>query len=108
MKLIIRSRDLELTEILREQIKRRIYFSLSRFGNKVLGVSVDLQTKGGSGPTAELCCQILVNLGRTVDLRVEASNTDLHSAVSLAAARANRAVQRAVERLEKPDRLSPP
>ena len=97
-KLSIRSNLIELTHDLREIVERRIFFALSRFGPRIDRVSVLLEDVSGSRPSDVQRCRIVIKPQRGDELTVTATDADLHAAISFAADRAGRALQRELER----------
>lgn len=111
MKILIRNRGSVMTKKLRAYVLRRLYFVLSRFGEKVVGVRVGVsKEKGppGNGQSSngqsgnghpggpETRCQIDVDLARSV--KATATHGDPLVAVDRAAAGAGRSVARALDR----------
>jgi ribosomal subunit interface protein len=96
MKVLIRAREIALTKALRAHVEHRIGFALSRFGEHINRVVVELANAEETQNGLEKRCLITVGLNR----RVEAQDihADIFTAVAHAADRAARAVARAIER----------
>ena len=98
MKLSIRPHRIELTDELRDLIERRVYFALSRFSPRITRASIVVEDINGPRGGVDKRCQIVVKLDCTDELTVETTDADVHAAISLAADRAGRVVQRELER----------
>jgi len=98
MKIQIRTRDHVMTKELRAYVLRRLGFVLSRFGEKVVSVRVEVSNSTGNSRLdgTDTRCQIDVGLARSV--RARATHRDALVAVDRAAASAGRSVARALER----------
>ena len=107
MKLNIRSHRTELTEELRELVERRVYFALSRFSPRIARVSVTIEDINGSRAGVDQRCRIVIKLEHADEMTVEATDADVKAAISLAADRASRVVQRELER-RRTSRRRPP
>jgi ribosomal subunit interface protein len=98
MRIHVRSRGFELTDALRGYAERRLLFALSRFGRKVLSVTLRLDDLNGPRGGVDKRCQIIAHLPPWGDVRVEELDGDLYAAISRAADRLDRAVARETER----------
>ncbi len=96
MNIQIRERNVDVTNVLRAHVERRLAFALSRFGDRVDRVLVRF-SESGHGGGADKRCQINVGLRPQV-VRVEDIDLDLFAAVDHAANRVSRSVARALER----------
>ena len=97
MKIQIRERNAEVTEVLRAHVERRLGIALGRFGERVGHVIVRFSDTNGHQDGANKRCQIDVSL-RPRSVRVEDTDADLFAAVDHAADRVSRSVARALER----------
>ena len=95
MKIHIRGRNVELTEVLRTRVERRLGFALGRFGERIGRVL--LRFSDTNSDDVDKRCQIVVGL-RPRSVRVEHTDADLFVALDRAADRASRSVARALER----------
>jgi putative sigma-54 modulation protein len=95
MKIHIRGRNIELTEVVRTRVERRLGFALGRFGERIGRVL--LRFSDTNGDDVDKRCQIVVGL-RPRSVRVEHTDADLFLALDRAADRASRSVARALER----------
>jgi len=97
MKIQIRWRNVEVTEVLRTRVERRLRFALSRFGERIGRVLLRFSDTNGLGGDVDKRCQI--NVGLTPkSVEVEHIDADLFVALDRAADRASRAVARALDR----------
>ncbi len=98
MQLTIRAKHVELTEALREHVRVRLAFGLSRFGHRVRDVVVHLEDVNGPKGGLDKQCRIVVRLRPSGKVSVQHVDRDLLSAVSLAADRVGRTVARTLDR----------
>ena len=97
MKIHIRERNVEVTEVLRSHVQRRVGLALGRFGERIGRVIVRFSEIDGLRSSVDKRCQIEVGL-RQRNVQVEDMNADLFTAVDHAADRVSRSVARALER----------
>ena len=96
MKVEIRERNVQVTEVLRAHVERRLGLALGRFGDRIGRVMVRLSgANGGTGEQASRC-QIDVNL-RPRNVRAGDTDCDLFAAVDNASDRVSRSVARILE-----------
>jgi ribosomal subunit interface protein len=98
MKLTLSSKNMKLSEALREHIEHRLYFALSRFSPKIARVSVRVEDINGPRGGVDKQCKIVVKLDRLGELSVEATDAEVYAAVDSAADRVGRTVRRELER----------
>jgi ribosomal subunit interface protein len=98
VELQIRGRNLELSESLHSHVKRRVDFSLARFGARVVRVFVLLADASGPRDCRNRSCRIDVCLCPGGNVFVEHAGADLYAAIDQACDRAGRAVARELER----------
>lgn len=98
MKFGIRGRHIELTEALLAHVERRLRFALSRFGQKIRRVAVQLTDLNGPRGGLDKQCRVTVTLSPSGKLMVEAIDADLPTAIDRAADRLERSVTREMER----------
>jgi hypothetical protein len=97
MKLTLRFRGIPPTPTLRDQVRRRLAFALSRFATEVRAVDVLVaDLNGPRGGVDKLCRMRLV--ASTGELVIDERDTSLEAAVSLAAGRAARTLARTLDR----------
>jgi ribosome-associated translation inhibitor RaiA len=87
MELSIRTRDVELTEALREQITRRLQFALDTFKDHVEDALVYLMDLNGPKGGVDKLCQITVRARGLGELAVRETGTTLQAAINRAARR---------------------
>ena len=97
MKIQIRWRNVEVTEVLRTRVERRLRFALSRFGERIGPVLLCFSDATGLGGDVDKRCQIDVGLTQK-SVQVEHIDADMFVALDRAADRASRAVARALDR----------
>ena len=96
MKIKIRARDVNITKALRSHVELRLGFALSRFGEHIGDVAVELSKSDEHRDHLEKRCRIAVSLPRGV--KVQETDVDVFAAVNRAADRAARSVAHAIER----------
>ena len=99
MKIQIRARDISVTRALQAHVELRLGFALSRFGERIGHVAVDLSMAAEHSDVPEILCRISVSLPRRV--KVQETHADLFAAVNRAATRAARSVALAIEQEEE-------
>lgn len=108
MKIIVRTRSLELPENDYDFIRRRIHFALGRFSPRIRHVTVRVTDINGPRGGLDTHCSIAVTLDQIGVVRAEDTAVSLHQAVSCAADRGARAVARAFHRIKKTARTALP
>lgn len=96
MKVEIRERGVEVTEVLRAHVERRLGLALGRFADRIGRVTV--RFSGANGRTGEQAtrCRIDVSL-RPRNVRAGDTDADLFAAVDNASDRLSRSVARILE-----------
>jgi ribosome-associated translation inhibitor RaiA len=89
-----KSGGVEWTESLRRHAERRLSFALGRLDRRVGAVTVRLSDLNGPRGGIDKECRIHMRLPRRATLVVRCTEADAHTAISLAAERAGRAVAR--------------
>lgn len=97
MKIRISKSDVDITEVLRVHIERRLGLALARFADRIGRVIVRFSHADGGGSGGHKRCQIVVGL-HPLRVDVEDTDVDLFAAVNHATDRASRSVARALER----------
>lgn len=98
MNFSIRGRHIELTAALLAHVERRLRFALSRFGQKIRQVAVQLLDLNGPRGGVDKQCRVTVTLSPSGKVMVGATDADLPTAIDRAADRLERSVIRALER----------
>lgn len=96
VKIQIRERNVQVSEVLRTHVERRLAFALARYGQRIARVIVRFSDTDGERADDKRC-QIHVGL-RSRSARVEDTDTDLFAAVDRAADRLGRSVAHVLER----------
>jgi putative sigma-54 modulation protein len=91
------TRNVTLSDIERDRIERRLYFTLGRFSSRIVSVDVVLQDENGPRGGLDKKCRVIVRLHGTGDVVVEGSGEKTLSLVDRTANRAGRAVSRALD-----------
>jgi putative sigma-54 modulation protein len=97
IKIHIRNHDVDITDVLRIHVERRLGLALARFGDRIGRVMVRLSHADGDGNAGHKRCQIEVGL-RPQRVDAEDTDADLFAAVNHATDRASRSIARALER----------
>jgi ribosome-associated translation inhibitor RaiA len=87
MELSIRTRDVELTDNLREQIERRLEFALDAFRDHIQDVFVYLMDLNGPKGGVDKLAQITIRVSRIGELAVRETGTTTSAALNRAARR---------------------
>ena len=98
MKFSIRGRHIGLTEALLAHVERRLRFALSRFGQKIRQVAVQLTDLNGPRGGVDKQCRVTATLSPSGRVMVEEIDAALHTAIDRAAERLERSVVRELER----------
>jgi ribosome-associated translation inhibitor RaiA len=106
MRFEIRRRGVKVTKELRNYLKDRLQFALSRFGRHIDLIRVYLQDLNGPRGGMDKKCRIVVALPPRGRVVVSGADTGLHSAITETANRAGFAVRRHVKRRRTHRRLS--
>ena len=96
MKIRILKCDVDVTDVLRVHVERRLGLALGRFADRIGPVLVHFSNVDGDASGGHKRCRIEVGL-RPRGLDVEDTDIDLFAAVNHATDRAARSVARAVE-----------
>jgi putative sigma-54 modulation protein len=95
MKIQIPACDVDVTDLLRAHVERRLGLALARFADRIGRVSVRFSHADGGAAGGHKRCRIEVGL-RPQRLDVEDIDVDLFAAVNHATDRASRSVARAL------------
>jgi len=98
MQVQIRARHVEVPEVLRAHVERRLGFALARFGVRIGRVLVRFSDTNGDRGGVDQRCQIDVGLRPSGSVQSEDTDADLFVAVNRAADRVARAVARVLAR----------
>ena len=106
MELSIRTRDVELTDALRERITRRLGFSLDTFEDHVEDAFVYLVDLNGPKGGVDKLCQITVRARGMGELAVRETGTTFQAALNRAARRLKYRLSKSVQAGKSPSRES--
>ncbi len=98
MDVLITGRGVEIDNVLKTYIRRRINFALSRFSNRVRRITVVVTNKSGPLGGIEKLCRIRVQLLLNTTLAVSHSDDDVHIAIAHATDQIHRIVARRIDR----------
>jgi len=111
MRIHIPKSDVDVTDVLRVHVERRLGLALARFSDRIGRVIVRFTHADGDASDGHKRCRIEVGL-RPQRFDVEDTDVDLFAAVNHATDRASRSVARALEqgrpRMHKPNAADPP
>lgn len=99
MRITTTTRDVELTDSLREYVEYRLAFALSPFQDRIRGVVVVLSDINGSKGGIDKRCLLKVRLRGLSELIIDETEADFQIAVNRAADRAKRDLARRLWRV---------
>ncbi|HYG99049.1 MAG TPA: HPF/RaiA family ribosome-associated protein [Terriglobales bacterium] len=94
MQIDVRTHSLDLAEVLKSYLERRLRFALSRFGERVGQITVRLSRNART----EVECRISTELKPFGRVAVEEADTDLFAAIDRATGRIGRLFGRELQR----------
>lgn len=98
MQIEIQAVKFELTDALRAHVQRRLHFALSRFEGRIARAIVRLSDLNGPRGGVDKDCRLQIRLHGLPDVVVEDTEADLYVAISRAADRAGRTLDRRLRR----------
>ncbi len=98
MKVTVSSRTSSIDDVMREDIRGRIYFALSRFSPRIEQVTVQVGKVVGARVSSQRLCRLSVRMKRLGSFSIESVEDEVMIAVSRAAERAAKQVQRILDR----------
>lgn len=101
MKIDVRARSFGLTDGLREHVKHRLQFTLTRFQERVERICVYLSDINGPRGGVDKECHLEVHLRGLPTLVVKDRQADLYVAIDRASQRAGRSLQRSAQRAQE-------
>lgn len=101
MRLEVRSGDLDVAEVVKGSLERRLRFVLGRFGNQIGRVTVHLTETNGSQVKAGYRCRIVAHVRAAGRILVEDTDTDLGAVVNRAVDRVGQVVVRELARRDE-------
>jgi putative sigma-54 modulation protein len=101
MKLLVRSRLIDIDETARARIVRRIHFSLGRLSMHIARVTVQILDVNVPRGGEDKVCRIEVRIPGSGPVFVEATDAALDAAVDRAADRSAQAVSRTIQRARR-------
>jgi ribosomal subunit interface protein len=97
MELELRMQELNLNEVLRDYIERRLRFALSRFQSRVGKVTFRISDENGPRGGNDKTCRISAEILPSGTVVLESTQANLFTAIDAATDRLRRAVAREVE-----------
>jgi ribosomal subunit interface protein len=94
MRLQVTSHRIDLSEELKNFVRRRVHFALGRFGGRIKALSVRLADVNGPRNGVDKTCEIRISAGVEGVVIVRERQENIYLAVTNALDRAGRAVQR--------------
>ena len=94
MKVELTADGLKVTPDLSERVGRRIHFALGRFAGRIKNVSVRLADVNGPRGGVDKACTVRIQAGLRRALIIREQQSDIHTAVAIAAERAGRSITR--------------
>ncbi len=98
MRLNIKSGNAQLSEPMKEWTKRRVFFALGQFGDRLRAVNVVLSDLNGPRGGLDQRCLLTAEIAGSKALTAEVCDTDPYSAVSRAADRLGRRIRDHLDR----------
>ncbi len=98
MRIELRALNVEMDKAFRALVERRLDFALGRFSEHLHEVTIRLEDINGMRQGPDKQCRMTVSLHGGGEVRVQATGSDLRTALDLAATRARQAVSRTVAR----------
>jgi ribosome-associated translation inhibitor RaiA len=101
LKVTVSSRTTSIDGTMREEVRGRIHFALSRYGPRIGQVTVQIADGGGprGGSQRLWLCRLSVRMKQHGSFSIESVQDEVATAVSRAADRAAKQVQRILDRL---------
>jgi ribosome-associated translation inhibitor RaiA len=94
MRMMVRARNLDLTEAMRGHIKRRVLLALNRFSKRIRWVSIQVYSETGPWDGLHITCQVVASLVPAGAVVVESAEAVLGTAVLQAADRCGHILRR--------------
>ncbi|MFK7816453.1 MAG: HPF/RaiA family ribosome-associated protein [Gammaproteobacteria bacterium] len=102
MRVNVRTANIELTDLLKSKIEKRVRFLFRNLNREVLSVNLCLFNENIVGSESKTCCQIHINTRGLSVIYAEHKSTDMYVAFDAAAHRAHKYT---AKRLSKFNRL---
>ena len=97
MKVTVSSRTSPIDDVMREDIRGQIYFALSRFSPRINEVTVQIAEVVVARGSSQRLCRLSVRMKRLGSFSIESVEDEVMIAVSRAAERAAKRVQRILD-----------
>ena len=101
MQIQIQSGHLELTEVLRDHIVKRLTYSLSQSRNMVARIVVSLFDRAGPRGDVDKCCSIEVRLKDASSITIDEAQADIFVAIDRATERTGRRMYQRIARFQR-------
>jgi ribosomal subunit interface protein len=98
MQFEIRGRDIDISEVLRDHIERRLGFALDRFAGRIRQVHVTLGDLNGPRGGIDKCCKLAISVGCSSPIVVESHASNVYTAIDCVADKAATCIGRRLKR----------
>ena len=105
MQFEIRGRDIDISQVLRDHIERRLGFALDRFAGRIRQVHVTLGDLNGPRCGIDKCCKLAISLDRPSTFVLESHASNVYAAIDCVADKAATCIGRRLKRPHGRNRL---
>jgi putative sigma-54 modulation protein len=98
MQFEIRGRDIDISEVLRDHIGRRLGFALDRFAGRIRHVHVTLGDLNGLRGGIDKCCKLAISVDCSSPIVVESHASNVYAAIDCVADKAATCISRRLKR----------
>jgi putative sigma-54 modulation protein len=98
MQFEIRGRDVNISQVLRDHIERRLRFALDRFAGRIRQVHVTLGDLNGPRGGIDKCCKLAISLDRPSTIVLESHASNVYAAIDCVADKAATCIGRRLKR----------
>ena len=98
MKFEIRGRDMNISQVLRDHIERRLRFALDRFAGRIRQVHVTLGDLNGPRGGIDKRCKLAISLDRPSTIVLESHASNVYAAIDCVADKAATCIGRRLKR----------
>ena len=105
MKVEIRGRDIEITDVVRTYAKRRLGFALDRFAERTRIVRLKVGDMSSSRGGVDMRCQLAISLAHSSPITLESRASNVRGAIDRIAGKVGRLVERRFRRKHNQQRF---
>lgn len=98
MKILMRAKNLQLTDEVKTSIHRRVYFSLGRFSSCIRDIKIMLTDINGPRGGIDKSCQVNIRLKPYGEVFIKDQSEDLQGVIYSIFDRLNRTLERKIKR----------